>query len=128
MPHGCLRRPRRYPALAHQRAERGTQSVNVEGPAPFIALRNPGQLQVAVQLANQVLRHVEEPRPSRQSERDRLPLPACFLLEPLQLLNEPATEVRCKVGPNRDRVSLAVLLICGVEGEERIRSVKGQLP
>jgi hypothetical protein len=60
MAHRRLCGPRRHPALAEQRAERGPQRVNVEGPAAVIPLRDAGQFQVAVENPQQPGRHVEK--------------------------------------------------------------------
>ncbi|HKI36282.1 MAG TPA: hypothetical protein VKA46_30775 [Gemmataceae bacterium] len=125
--HRGLSGPRHHPALAEQRPEGVTQGVNVEGPAAVVALRDAGELQVAVENLAELVRHVEERGIGRKPGRDRGAGPAGFLLQPAKLIGEPAAQVRGEVVPQWDVVPLPVLLIGGVEGDERHGVIKAQM-
>ncbi len=66
MTHGGLCRPGRNPAFAQQGAEGVPHGMNVNRPAPFVPLGNPGKQQVAVKDSHQPGRHGEDGSIGRQ--------------------------------------------------------------
>jgi hypothetical protein len=129
--HGGLCGAGSNPALGKQRAEGGSQGVNVDGPAAVIPLLDlplpphlnapgdPSQHQVAVEDLHQGLGHVEYRGVGREAGRDRFPGLQRFVLQPLQPGGEPVAQVGRQVVPQGDIAPLAVLLVGGAEGSER---------
>src|SRR5438128_1648267 len=111
MPHGSLRRPWCYPAPAEKGSKRMPQRVNVEHPAPLVALGNASQDEVAVQNPRQVERHLEERHIRRQTGRNRLACAPGSFLEPLELASQPGTQIGGKVASNGNLRALTILLI-----------------
>jgi len=124
VPHGRLCRSRSNPALTQQRAERRSQGVNVEDAPPVVSLGDAGQLQIAVQDADQTGGHDEHGRIGRQSSGDRLAAFQALGLETFQLVGQPLPQVGGEIVPERDGVPFPVLFVGGVEGGEGNRPVK----
>jgi hypothetical protein len=101
--------------------------VNVEGPAPVVALGNAGKAQVPVEDLDQAGRHVEDGRIGRQPGRDRGAGLAGFLLQAGQLVGQPGAQVRGEVTPQGDGVALPVLLVGGIEGQVRQGVIEAQV-
>jgi hypothetical protein len=110
------------------RRESVPQGVNVEGAPPVVALRDASKAQVAVENLHQFDGDGEQEGLGRQPGGNRGAPPAGFLLQPLQLVGDPAAQVRGEVIPQRDFVPLTALLVARVQCQEGNRRVKVQLP
>ena len=102
MPHGGLCRPRGNPALAQQRAEGVPQGVNVEGPAPVVALRDAGSASGRGRGSCTSSAGTSNSGVSGGSRAGiGSPASAGFRLQPAQLVGEPVAQVRRQVVPQR---------------------------
>jgi hypothetical protein len=87
--------------------------VNVECPAPVVALGDAREPQVSVEDLGQLVRHVENREVGRQPRRDRLAVTQGLRLEAVLPLVKPTTQVPGQTVTRGDLVALPVLFVGG---------------